>query len=71
MQLLGVVFTIALLIVILCICRLLCRYNIQCPRNQLLYIDSVEHNIEPNQQSDLFMVRPLAFILSVFDLVVI
>ncbi len=34
--------------------RLLCRWNIQCPRDQQLYLDIVEHNIEPTYNTNVF-----------------
>ncbi|XP_064390071.1 uncharacterized protein LOC135337982 [Halichondria panicea] len=34
--------------------RLLCRWNVECRNDQLLYLDVTEHNIEPKQQSSLF-----------------
>ena len=36
--------------------RLLCRWNVQCPSDQLMYFDIVEHTVEPTQESDLFRV---------------
>ncbi len=37
--------------------RLLCRWNVECRNDQLLYLDVTEHNIQPKQQSSLFRVR--------------
>ena len=36
--------------------RLLCRWNIQCPQNQLMYLDMDEHIIEPPENSTFFTV---------------
>ena len=36
------------------IARLLCRWNIGCPSNQLMYLDVAQHNIEPAVNSTFF-----------------
>ena len=36
--------------------RLLCRWNIECPNDQMMYFDIAEHDLEPQVESEFFSV---------------